>query len=158
MPKVLSSPIASRHKFFSNDLCLTEEEAKHRLIVERMACNKMADNGRPVRAILNYWSESSGECHCFPIFTSDSVQDVINRYSDLFPIELAQTIDEVSKIRETLHNTSGMSKYKTTMTKLKVPIILYRAIQYVDSDFWNVQRNINWISQIMSKLSPKGHK
>jgi len=138
--------------FFSNAPIFNEEEAKHKLIMERIAIMKMADEGIHSKAILNYWSDTSGECHAFPIFTTDTAADICNRYSDLYPIELEQMIKDVSDTNENLYNSDGMSKYRTKMLKLKVPIIMYRALQYLDPDFWENRKNMNWVMEYLPKL------
>ena len=89
-----------------------------------------------IKMILNLNAESTGEVHAFPIFNSDTFEDLCNRYGDLFPLELKQTIKEVESINQTLYNPDGMSKEKLNMAKLKMPLTLYTILSTYDPDFW----------------------
>lgn len=131
-----------------NTPVVDKEVMMDRLARERAAIIKMQRlDGLPVKSMLNYWSDSTFECHCFPVFLSDKPIDIVNRYTDLFPREYKNFVEEVKDINATLYNPNGMSKEKINMAKLKVPVIVYKALQTLDEDFWIGDKGIKWIEQ-----------
>lgn len=134
---------------FSNTPVFNEEEAKHKLILERMALMK---SELPTKALLNYWSDTTGECHCFPVFKTDMPIDIINRYCDTFPREYQDLINEVKTMNKNLHNENAMSKEKTNMAKLRIPILVYRALTELDENFWIGNRGIKWLENNIKPL------
>jgi hypothetical protein len=127
---------------FSNMPLADRDEAMLRLFTER---NVLNSSDLPVKSILNYWSETTLECHCFPIFTTDSPIDILHRYSDIFPREYAELVKEVKDLNANLHNDNGMSKEKLNMAKLKIPIIVYRALTELDPNFWDGDKGVKWL-------------
>jgi len=86
--------------------------------------------------ILNLSSDTTGETHAFPIFKSDTMHDLCNRYSDLFPVELKQAIKEVEGMNQTLYDSKGMSKERINMAELRLPLTLYTILSTKDPNFW----------------------
>lgn len=129
-------------KYFSNKPIFTEDEMFERLFLERRV---LTASDLPIKIILNYWSDSTGECHCFPIFKTDKAMDIINRYADVFPLEYKKLVTEVKDINDTLYNDSGMSQAKINMAKLKIPIIVFRAMEEIDPNFWNGDKGMKWM-------------
>ena len=135
---------------FSNKPVFDKEEAFQKLFTERLA---LIRGSLPVKTILNYWSDTTGECHCFPIFKTDKPIDILNRYYDTFPQEYADVVKEVKEMNNALHNTNGMSKERTNMAKLRIPIIVYRALSELDENFWEGNKGIKWLENNIKPLN-----
>ena len=136
-------------KNFDRTPVYDDEQAKYRLFVERLALTR---SDLPILTKLNYWSDTTGECHCFPIFTTDKPIDIINRYCDAFPMEYQNLVDEVKQMNANLHNEDGMSKERTNMAKLRIPILVYRALAELDSNFWEGNKGIKWLENNVKPL------
>lgn len=122
-------------KAWDNTPVFNDYEAFLKLKLEKDEIHKSfsPDN---VIAILNLSANSTGETHAFPIFKSDTIHDLCNRYSDLFPAELKDTIKEVESMRIDLYNPNGMSKERTNMAKLRLPLTIWTIISTRDPDYW----------------------
>lgn len=118
----------------------------------------MIKEGYQVRSMVSWHSETTLETHCLPIFESDALEDVINRYADYFPKELNGSLEEAEEMRSSLYNQDGMSKAKTIMTSFKIPLGLYKLLDAWSSDFWQIEngtfKNKRLINQFLS-LMPK---
>lgn len=144
----MDNEIRGKKSAFSNRPVFNKDEALAKLFTERLALDR---GDLPLMSKLNYWSETTGECHCFPIFVSDKPIDIINRYSDVFPREYRELCNEVKDINNTLHNDNAMSKEKTNMAKLKIPILVYRAMMELRPDFWETG-GMKWLEKNIRPL------
>ena len=133
---------------FDRTPVVNKDEMFDRLFVERQALEK---SGIPIKTILNYWSDTTYECHCFPVFKADKPLDIINRYSDTFPMEYKALVQEVKDLNSNLLNTNGMSKEKTNMAKLRIPILVYRAMMEMSETFWE-EGGMKWMEQTIKPL------
>ena len=124
--------------------------------VEKPAIEAMIAKGHPVREILYYWSDVSLEAHALPIFASDSVEDIVNRYSDFFPLEIQAFVKELSEYNKALNKSSGMSDNGEMAIKVKCPIGLYRALVFLDENFWHDKKNVNSFRKSFSKIACVG--
>ncbi len=122
-------------KAWDNTPVFNDYEAFLKLRLEKDEINKSFSSSNII-TILNLSADSTGETHAFPIFHSDTIQDLCNRYSDLFPVELKETIKEVNFMRLDLYNPNGMSKERTNMAKLRLPLTIWTIISTKDPDFW----------------------
>lgn len=135
----------------------TLEEYNYRInVVEKPVVDNMIAKGYPIREVMYYWSEASLECHAFPIFSTDSIQDVVNRYSDFFPREISLFMSELNEFNKTLNTPTGMSDNGTMAIKVKCPLGLYRALICLDPDFWHSKQNLNRFRRSFSKLVSVG--
>ena len=131
----------------------TQNEFVYRIFaVEKPAIEAMIAKGHPVREILYYWSDISAEAHALPIFMSDSVEDVVNRYSDFFPVELREFVSTLSEYNKALNKSSGTSDGGDMALKVKCPVGLYRALVALDPNFWQDKRNINRFRKRFNRL------
>lgn len=122
----------------------TKDEFIYRIFaVEKPALEAMIQKGYPIKEILYYWSDLSAEAHALPIFSSDSPDDIVNRYSDFFPIELKLFAEGLAEYNKTLNSSSGMSDGGDMALKVRCPIGLYRALIAFDPNFWQDKRNLN---------------
>lgn len=131
----------------------TKDEFIYRIFaVEKPAIDAMIKKGYPVKEILYYWSDVSAEAHAFPIFSSDSVEDIVNRYSDFFPIELKIFAENLADYNKALNTNTGMSDGGDMAIKVKCPIGLYRALLCLDPNFWHDKLNLNRFRKRFSLL------
>jgi len=137
-------PIPIKDYMFDNKIVFTKDASFHKMYFERQELSKL---GLPIKSFLNYWSDTTGECHTFPVFKTDLPIDIVNRYYDLFPAEFAEFSQGVKDFNDTLHSNDGMSKERTNMAKLKVPIIVYKALVELDPDFWMGTAGLKWIEK-----------
>ena len=122
--------------------CRTEDEMIWRYIAEGKAYEVLKER-HSIKTMLYCWSDLTGECHIFPIFTTDNIQDIANRYADLFPLECKEALKEVRAMNSNLYDWKGMSKERINMAQLRLPLTLYKAIGTLDPGFWQ-------------KMTPKG--
>jgi len=118
--------------------------AWHRMTVQAQEMNKQYSN---IKRILHYWSDTTCECYAIPIFTSDGPMDIVNRYFDLFPAEAAQFVAEVKDTNDNLLHSNGMSKEQLQMLKIKVPLIVYKAMEEINPAFWQGKDGMKWFEQ-----------
>lgn len=140
---------------------LTKNEFVYRIfVVEKPAIDRLIAQGHRVREILYYWSDLSAEAHALPIFETDSIEDVVNRYSDFFPIELAEFQKSLAEYNKALNNMTGKTDGGDMVIKVKCPVGLYRALLSLDPNFWHIKRNIyrfkRQFSRLVSVGRPKG--
>jgi len=135
--------------YFDNSPVIDQESMYLRLFLERQALLK---SDLPIKSILNYWSETTFECHSFPIFHTDKPIDIMNRYCDVFPREYKELVKEVKDINETLYNENGMSKEKINMAKLKIPLLVYRAMTELEPEFWDGNKGVKWLESNVKPL------
>lgn len=145
----MNDTIKGRTSAFTNKPIFNKEEAMARLFTERMALTR---SDLPIKTKLNYWSETTGECHCFPIFNTDTPLDVMTRYSDVFPMEYEDLVQEVKNINLTSFNNNGMSKEGLNMAKMKIPLLVYRAIDELNPNFWDGEKGLKWFEDNIKPL------
>ena len=131
--------------------CLTDDQVVRRIVEEQQAW-RTRQHDYKVKELISYASETTGECHIFPVFETDKVEDLCNRYSDLFPEECKLALKQIQDTRGSLYNETGMSKEKLNLIKLKLPIILYRAIDILIEGFWNDKKSLNWFLSNFEKF------
>ena len=121
-----------QQKTFSNAPVLTEDDFVARIIHEAFAIKRLKQDNNLVN-VMRIHAKNTFELHLFPVFKTDSPEDIVNRYVDLFPREIEAFIDELRAKRETLKTQSGMSDGGTQLAKMSIPIGLYGAIQQIDA-------------------------
>lgn len=145
---------ATPRKAFSNKPCLTKEEMVYRVFcLEKPIIDRMIKKGYPIREIINYWSEATGECHVVPIFATDHWPDIVTRYIDLFPVEAKTFSKELEEHNKHMVDPNGMSEDRTLMAKLRAPIGLYRMLVAFDNNFWKDELNVKAFMKMFPKLS-----
>jgi len=142
---------------FSNRPCLNQNEFTYRIFcVEKPAIDAMIKKGYPIAEIMYYWSESTGEAHAFPVFYTDAIKDVVNRYCDLFPREVAEFASSLAEYNKVLDNSKGFGKTGDIMHKMSMPLGLYRALMTLDQDFWHDKKNERTVMRLIPKLTKVG--
>lgn len=124
--------------------CLNEEQAQHKVIMDSIAIQNLQKQGHPVRDVSAWWSPTTMECHCLPIFRTDSWQDVCTRYFDHYPKEAQETIDELI-IEKQNFIKNGFSKSKNLMLVGKIPGGLRKLLDiwHPQNDFWSDRSLLN---------------
>ncbi len=140
-------------KAWDNTPVFNDYEAFLKLKLEKDEIKK-SFSASNIIAVLNLSADSTGETHAFPIFHSDTIQDLCNRYSDLFPMELKATIKEVESMRLDLYNPNGMSKERTNMAKLRLPLTIWTVISTRDPEYWKDldAKKVRILSSYLGKL------
>lgn len=92
-----------------HDPCVSNSEVVERLLEDQADIKALEACGHPVRAMVSYHSETTMETHSLPVFESDTLQDLANRYADFFPKECERFLKQVEHSRQMLHQTNGMS-------------------------------------------------
>jgi len=90
--------------------CFTDDDIALRLMQDHKEIKQMINEGHKVIAKVNYHSETTLETHCLPVFNSDTIEDLANRYFDFFPKECRQTIKAIEDESKILYHSNGMSK------------------------------------------------
>lgn len=140
--------------------CVTDEEIFMRICEDQKELDDMSKEGYAIKSRLSWHSPSSLETHCLPVFFSDTLQDVVNRYYDFFPVEFKQMTDIVAEFNKALYSSDAMSKEKTMMSAFKVPLGLYKLLEEWREGFWEVDNvkkefvNKKLINQFLS-YAPK---
>lgn len=65
----------------------------------------------------------------FPIFTNDSLEDVIRKYQKVFPEELKYTLKDFQEKKSNLNDPKGMSKTRNMRQMCTLPHTLGAIIQ-----------------------------
>jgi hypothetical protein len=118
--------------------CLTDEEVAVRVVQDRLAIEKLEREGHQVRAVMSYHSEVTMETHALPIFSSDTLEDVVNRFYDFFPKDFDLAVKETEQMRQTLHRGDAMSQSKTVMAMCRIPLGLYKLLDAWLPGFWDI--------------------
>lgn len=88
---------------------------------------------------------------CFPIFHTDTLQDIIDRYAKMFPVEAKATIEQCGIQRD--DNPSGMSKGHQLKSLMCIPVILKAAIVELHGEKWFADaKNVRKLSTLMPKF------
>jgi len=134
--------------------CVTQDDVIWRMVNEGYAMEEIKrKHAGNIKIILFCLSDTSAEAHYFPIFYSDNLEDVCNRYSDLFPIELETCIKEVQAINQNLYHENAMSKERLNMAKLKIPLTLYKILDAFDEEFWQLtSKKVKWLQKYFNKF------
>ncbi len=146
----------------NNKPCITDHEVILRLLEDQKEIKKMRDEGYKIASMVSYQSKVTFECHCLPIFNSDRLEDVCNRYADYFPVECKQMIKQIQDDLSSLVGNKGMSKYKTIMSFGKIPIGLQKMLDiWAGGDFFSTDKkvfriNMNKLFSYMSKFKIGG--
>lgn len=119
-------------------ICCTDSEITMRLLEDRMEILQMRDEGYSITAMVSYHSPTTLETHCLPVFHSDTLEDICNRYVDFFPKECQQAIQEAKHLAQTFYHQDGLSKSKTIMASLRVPLGLWKLLDAWRPGFWDV--------------------
>ncbi len=126
---------------YDNKPCISDDEVNMRLFVERKGIHELQDKGYPIKTMVAYQSPVTFETHMMPIMTSDTWQDVCNRYFDLFPKEAELVMEEIQDQKQLLVK-NGFSKDKTLLLTGKVPKGLEKMLDvwHTQGDFWMDKR------------------
>ena len=149
-----------------HSVCLTTEAVNHRIVTDMVEIEAMKRDGHPVIARCSYYSDillgGTGECHCLPIFSTDKLEDIVNRYMDFFPKDFQRVIDMVEAKRQTLYNSSGMSQFGRLMAFGSIPEGLRKMLDiWAGGDFMSPEskrRNLDRLFGYVGKLRIKGVK
>lgn len=118
--------------------CLTDDEIAMRIVVDQRDIHKMIQAGYEVKAMIGWHSPTTLETHCLPIFSFDTLSDVINRYYDFFPKECLATVQDCEHISRNLFSSDGMSPGKTIMSSFKIPLGLWKLLEAWEPGFFDV--------------------
>lgn len=140
--------------------CITDHEVITRIVDDQREIQKMKDEGYQVDSMVSWQSPSTFECHCLPVFSKDTMEDICNRYYDYFPKECMETMEEVKETKETLYRSNAMSLSGNMMAIAKIPPGLMKMLDiWCDSgdffDFVNNKRSIDHLFTYMSKFKVK---
>lgn len=144
--------------------CVTDEQVAMRLVVDQKEIQQMIREGHSVKAMVAWHSPVTLETHCLPVFASDTLEDIINRYFDFFPKECLATIADCEEISKTLFNGTGMSEAQTIMSSFKIPLGLWKLLESWEPGFFAVdpkskgfqnKKLINRFLGLMPKLRTK---
>jgi hypothetical protein len=137
--------------------CLTVDEFNYRInVVEKPALERLIQKGHRIKEIMYYWSDVSAEAHAFPVFFSDGVQDIVNRYTDFFPMETRTFVQNLAEFNKILSGPNGKTEGGDLMVQMRCPLGLYRALSVLDPLFWKDNRNIKRFIAMFPKLVKVG--
>lgn len=139
--------------------CFSDEDIALRIVIDQKMIQKLIDEGHQVRALVSYHSAVTMETHCLPIFAQDTMEDVCNRYYDFFPKECKQTMQDTEALSSTLYRGDGLSKAKTMMSSLRIPLGLWKLLETWNPSIWEIEngafknkRLIKALTSYMPKL------
>jgi hypothetical protein len=94
----------------------------------------------------------------FPVFSSDNLESIVNRYLKLYPVEASLLVEEVSE--RVKSNEYGFSKDGNMKFKVSIPATIIAAGKALSRDFWEVNngKKINDFIVLCPKLASKNKR
>ena len=140
--------------------CITDHDVVMRMVEDNLEIDLMRDAGYPVVSRVGWWSDphngGTGECHVVPLFSSDKLEDVVNRFYDCYPKAFQQVMDDVAAVNQTLYDGTGMSKLRMMMAVGKLPSGLLKMLDlWAGGDFLEpgcVRKNLKRFFAYIPKL------
>lgn len=138
--------------------CITDHEVISRLIEDQNEIKLMKKDGHQVISMVSWQSPTTFECHCIPIFSSDKLEDICNRYYDYWPKECLQAIKDIEIRNQNLNSGNAMSKGGNLRAFSSIPVGLQKMLDiwaggdFISSDGKILRKNIERLVGYMTKL------
>ena len=85
---------------------------------------------------MHYQSEATGEFGTLRVNKSMTVEQILDQYARLFPIECQLFIDSIKLANQNLYRPGGMSKEGVMMAIGRIPKIVLIALEFINPDFF----------------------
>lgn len=94
----------------------------------------------------------------FPIFTRDTLETILDRYYKFYPDEANGLMADVSEDSKNLLTENGMSSLKLLRLGMKIPVVVFWAMKFIDDEFWfkDNAKNFRKFISLCPKLCTKG--
>ena len=95
---------------------------------------------------------------CFPVFSNDNLESILNRFARMYPLESACMVDQFKTDFE--DNESGWTKGGSMKMSMRMPNLIKCCGMAISQDFWtsNNGANLRKFKELCPKLVTKERK
>ena len=135
--------------------CVTDDDVLLRLMDDQVELDQMEREGHAMLGRVSYHSDTTLETHCLPVFATDTVEDLANRYYDFFPKECTEFFAAVEDQKRLLYQGNGMSVDETLAIHCTIPNVLWKMLVIRFPDAYNTAPGLRKLTREIIRYLPK---